>query len=193
MWFHIFFLSMKGINSIWHKLTSRGHQRSNRRWLHFSKYFLGCLETMYQVSCFYHRMHNWSGFLHESALLLLLLRRCFLWKSPGNFPGKIPPAVIVLPVWSIWAGIVLPTDQSDCSMPPSHVINEHGSQLSLINILTFISNTSHPCYSSCINVSKSCTGPCMKRQQLANSRSSFEKDNLQTKVYLEILNTFHCD
>ena len=135
----------------------------------------------------------WSGFLHESALLLLLLRRCFLWKSPGNFPGKIPPAVIVLPVWSIWAGIVLPTDQSDCSMPPSHVINEHGSQLSLINILTFISNTSHPCYSSCINVSKSCTGPCMKRQQLANSRSSFEKDNLQTKVYLEILNTFHCD
>ena len=31
-------------------------------------------------------------------------------------------AVIVLPVWSIWAGIVLPTDQSDCSMPLSHVI-----------------------------------------------------------------------
>ena len=25
---------------------------------------------MYQVSCFYHKMHNWSDFLHESALLL---------------------------------------------------------------------------------------------------------------------------
>ena len=31
-------------------------------------------------------------------------------------------AVIVLPVWSIRAGIVPPTDQSDCSMPPSLVI-----------------------------------------------------------------------
>ena len=29
----------------------------------------------------------------------------------------------MLTVWSIWAGIVPPTDQSDCSMPPSHVIN----------------------------------------------------------------------
>ena len=37
-------------NTVWHKLTSTGHQRSNRRWLHFSKYFLGCLKTMYQVS-----------------------------------------------------------------------------------------------------------------------------------------------
>ena len=46
-----FFLAMKSINSIiiWHKLMSRGHQGSNRRRLHFLKYFLGCLETMYHV------------------------------------------------------------------------------------------------------------------------------------------------
>ena len=48
---------------------------------------------------------------------------CFLWKSPGNSPGKIPPvARCSYCASSIRAGIVLPTDQSDCSMPPSHVI-----------------------------------------------------------------------
>ena len=61
-------------------------------------------------------------------------RFIFRWNDPHAFCGNslgIPlgkshlllDAVIVLPVWSIRAGIVLPTDQSDCSMPPSHVIN----------------------------------------------------------------------
>ena len=29
---------------------------------------------MYQVSCFYHKMHNRSDFLHESALLIINFR-----------------------------------------------------------------------------------------------------------------------
>ena len=53
---------------------------------------------------------------------------CAFCGNPLGIPlGKshlLLDAVIVLPVWSIRAGIVPPTDQSDCSMPPSHVIND---------------------------------------------------------------------
>jgi len=53
------------------EMASRGHKRSNLRWLSIWKWPLWYIQTMYQVSCFYQKVHKK---VLRSSLWLLEIR-----------------------------------------------------------------------------------------------------------------------